>query len=131
MGAIQERITSVEHGPITSVQAVYVPADDLMDPAPDTTFTHLDTTTVLSRRIAALGIFHALDPLATYCRALNAKVLENLHYDTAQKVKRTLLRYEEQQDIIAILGMDELSEQDIQRFTVLEKWSRFYLSHLI
>ena len=125
MGAMQERITSVKHGSITSVQAVYVPADDLTDPAPATTFTHLDTTTVLSRRIAALGIYPAVDPLASSSRALNPEVLGNLHYDTAQKVKRTLQRYKELQDIIAILGMDELSEEDIRTVYRARKVERF------
>lgn len=125
MGAMQERITSVKHGSITSVQAVYVPADDLTDPAPATTFTHLDTTTVLSRRIAALGIYPAVDPLASSSRALNPEILGDLHYDTAQKVKRTLQRYKELQDIIAILGMDELSEEDIQTVYRARKVERF------
>ncbi|WP_342265556.1 F0F1 ATP synthase subunit beta [Cardinium endosymbiont of Philonthus spinipes] len=125
MGAMQERITSVKHGSITSVQAVYVPADDLTDPAPATTFTHLDTTTVLSRRIAALGIYPAVDPLASSSRALNPEVLGDLHYETAQKVKRTLQRYKELQDIIAILGMDELSEEDIQTVYRARKVERF------
>ncbi|WP_243018141.1 MULTISPECIES: F0F1 ATP synthase subunit beta [Candidatus Cardinium] len=125
MGAMQERITSVKHGSITSVQAVYVPADDLTDPAPATTFTHLDTTTVLSRRIAALGIYPAVDPLASSSRVLNPEILGNLHYDTAQKVKRTLQRYKELQDIIAILGMDELSEEDIQTVYRARKVERF------
>ncbi|MCT4697276.1 MAG: F0F1 ATP synthase subunit beta [Candidatus Cardinium sp.] len=125
MGAMQERITSVKHGSITSVQAVYVPADDLTDPAPATTFTHLDTTTVLSRRIAALGIYPAVDPLASSSRALNPEILGNLHYDTAQKVKRTLQRYKELQDIIAILGMDELSEEDIRTVYRARKVERF------
>ncbi|MGI2257691.1 F0F1 ATP synthase subunit beta [Candidatus Cardinium hertigii] len=125
MGSMQERITSLKHGSITSVQAVYVPADDLTDPAPATTFTHLDTTTVLSRRIAALGIYPAVDPLASSSRALNPEVLGNLHYDTAQKVKRTLQRYKELQDIIAILGMDELSEEDICTVYRARKVERF------
>lgn len=125
MGTMQERITSVKHGSITSVQAVYVPADDLTDPAPATTFTHLDTTTVLSRRIAALGIYPAVDPLASSSRALNPEVLGDLHYDTAQKVKRTLQRYKELQDIIAILGMDELSEEDICTVYRARKVERF------
>ncbi len=112
MGAMQERITSTKNGSITSVQAVYVPADDLTDPAPATTFAHLDATTVLSRKIAELGIYPAVDPLDSTSRILNADVLGNEHYDTAQKVKETLQRYKELQDIIAILGMDELSEED-------------------
>lgn len=125
MGAMQERITSVKHGSITSVQAVYVPADDLTDPAPATTFTHLDTTTVLSRRIAALGIYPAVDPLASSSRALNPEVLGSLHYGTAQKVKKNLQRYKELQDIIAILGMDELSEEDIRTVYRARKVERF------
>jgi len=112
MGAMQERITSTKRGSITSVQAVYVPADDLTDPAPATTFTHLDATTVLSRKIAELGIYPAVDPLDSTSRILTAEVVGDEHYDTAQKVKETLQRYKELQDIIAILGMDELSEED-------------------
>jgi F-type H+/Na+-transporting ATPase subunit beta len=112
MGIMQERITSTKRGSITSVQAVYVPADDLTDPAPATTFAHLDATTVLSRKIAELGIYPAVDPLDSTSRILNAAVLGNEHYDTAQRVKETLQRYKELQDIIAILGMDELSEED-------------------
>ncbi|KAA9333611.1 F0F1 ATP synthase subunit beta [Adhaeribacter soli] len=112
MGAMQERITSTKRGSITSVQAVYVPADDLTDPAPATTFAHLDATTVLSRKIAELGIYPAVDPLDSTSRILSADVLGNEHYDTAQRVKEILQRYKELQDIIAILGMDELSEED-------------------
>jgi len=112
MGAMQERITSTKSGSITSVQAVYVPADDLTDPAPATTFAHLDATTVLSRKIAELGIYPAVDPLDSTSRILTADIVGNEHYDTAQKVKETLQRYKELQDIIAILGMDELSEED-------------------
>ncbi len=112
MGAMQERITSTKRGSITSVQAVYVPADDLTDPAPATTFTHLDATTVLSRKIAELGIYPAVDPLDSTSRILNAEVLGEEHYGTAQKVKELLQRYNELQDIIAILGMDELSDED-------------------
>jgi F-type H+-transporting ATPase subunit beta len=114
MGAMQERITSVKNGSITSVQAVYVPADDLTDPAPATTFTHLDATTVLSRKIAALGIYPAVDPLESSSRILNPEVLGEIHYNTAQRVKNILQRYKELQDIIAILGMDELSEEDVK-----------------
>jgi F-type H+-transporting ATPase subunit beta len=116
MGAMQERITSTKRGSITSVQAVYVPADDLTDPAPATTFTHLDATTVLNRKIAELGIYPAVDPLDSSSRILSAAVLGDLHYDTAQRVKEILQRYKELQDIIAILGLDELSEDD--RLTV-------------
>jgi len=112
MGAMQERITSTKRGSITSVQAVYVPADDLTDPAPATTFAHLDATTVLSRKIAELGIYPAVDPLDSTSRILSAEVLGDEQYNTAQKVKVTLQRYKELQDIIAILGMDELSEED-------------------
>ena len=112
MGAMQERITSTKSGSITSVQAVYVPADDLTDPAPATTFAHLDATTVLSRKIAELGIYPAVDPLDSTSRILTPEIVGNEHYDTAQKVKEMLQRYKELQDIIAILGMDELSEED-------------------
>ncbi|WP_018477221.1 F0F1 ATP synthase subunit beta [Pontibacter roseus] len=114
MGAMQERITSTKRGSITSVQAVYVPADDLTDPAPATTFAHLDATTVLSRKIAELGIYPAVDPLDSTSRILSADVLGEDHYGTAQRVKEILQRYKELQDIIAILGMDELSEEDKQ-----------------
>jgi F-type H+-transporting ATPase subunit beta len=112
MGAMQERITSTKNGSITSVQAVYVPADDLTDPAPATTFAHLDATTVLSRKIAALGIYPAVDPLDSTSRILTPDIVGDEHYNTAQRVKETLQRYNELQDIIAILGMDELSEED-------------------
>ncbi|MFT5818977.1 MAG: F-type H+-transporting ATPase subunit beta [Crocinitomix sp.] len=112
MGAMQERITSTTNGSITSVQAVYVPADDLTDPAPATTFAHLDATTVLSRKIAELGIYPAVDPLDSTSRILTADIVGAEHYDCAQRVKLTLQRYKELQDIIAILGMDELSEED-------------------
>jgi F-type H+-transporting ATPase subunit beta len=112
MGAMQERISSTKNGSITSVQAVYVPADDLTDPAPANTFAHLDATTVLSRKIAELGIYPAVDPLDSTSRILSAKVLGDAHYDCAQNVKQILQRYKELQDIIAILGMDELSEED-------------------
>lgn len=114
MGIMQERITSTKRGSITSVQAVYVPADDLTDPAPATTFSHLDATTVLSRKIAELGIYPAVDPLDSTSRILSADVLGDDHYNTAQRVKEILQRYKELQDIIAILGMDELSEEDKQ-----------------
>ena len=114
MGLMQERITSTKRGSITSVQAVYVPADDLTDPAPATTFSHLDATTVLSRKIAELGIYPAVDPLDSTSRILSADILGNEHYDCAQRVKETLQRYKELQDIIAILGMDELSDEDKQ-----------------
>ncbi|MDB5226875.1 MAG: synthase subunit beta [Bacteroidota bacterium] len=112
MGLMQERITSTKSGSITSVQAVYVPADDLTDPAPATTFAHLDATTVLSRKIAELGIYPAVDPLDSTSRILDPQVLGERHYGVAQRVKMILQRYKELQDIIAILGMDELSEED-------------------
>jgi F-type H+-transporting ATPase subunit beta len=112
MGAMQERITSTKSGSITSVQAVYVPADDLTDPAPANTFAHLDATTVLSRKIAELGIYPAVDPLDSTSRILTPEIVGEEHYSCAQRVKVTLQRYKELQDIIAILGMDELSEED-------------------
>ncbi len=112
MGELQERITSTKNGSITSVQAVYVPADDLTDPAPATTFAHLDATTVLSRKIAELGIYPAVDPLDSSSRILSPDIVGDKHYSCAQRVKELLQRYNELQDIIAILGMDELSEED-------------------
>ena len=112
MGIMQERITSTKNGSITSVQAIYVPADDLTDPAPATTFAHLDATTVLSRKIASLGIYPAVDPLDSTSRILTEEVVGKEHYDTAQRIVMLLQRYNELQDIIAILGMDELSEED-------------------
>ena len=112
MGLMQERITSTKRGSITSVQAVYVPADDLTDPAPATTFAHLDATTVLSRKIASLGIYPAIDPLDSTSRIMDRAIIGDEHYDTAQRVMRILQRYNELQDIIAILGMDELSDED-------------------
>ncbi len=112
MGELQERITSTRKGSITSVQAVYVPADDYTDPAPATTFAHLDATTNLSREIAALGIYPAVDPLASTSRLLDPRILGDLHYNTAMRVKAILQKYKELQDIIAILGMDELSDDD-------------------
>ncbi len=112
MGALQERITSTRKGSITSVQAVYVPADDLTDPAPATTFAHLDATTVLSRQIASLGIYPAVDPLDSTSRILTPEVIGQEHYDTARAVQGILQRYKELQDIIAIMGMDELSDED-------------------
>ena len=116
MGDLQERITSTKTGSITSVQAVYVPADDLTDPAPATTFTHLDATTVLSRSIAELGLYPAIDPLASSSDALDPSVVGEEHYRVAVKVQELLQEYSDLQDIIAILGMDELSEE--QRLTV-------------
>ena len=112
MGAMQERITSTKHGSITSVQAIYVPADDLTAPAPATTFSHLDATTVLSRKIASLGIYPAVDPLDSTSRILTPEIVGAEHYNTAQRVKQILQRYNELQDIINILGMEELSEED-------------------
>ena len=112
MGQMQERITSTKKGSITSVQAVYVPADDLTDPAPATTFSHLDATTVLSRKITSLGIYPAVDPLESTSRILDPNIVGQAHYDTAQRVKQILQRNKELQDIIAILGMDELSDED-------------------
>ncbi|MDB4678392.1 F0F1 ATP synthase subunit beta, partial [bacterium] len=112
MGLMQERITSTKRGSITSVQAVYVPADDLTDPAPATTFSHLDATTVLNRKISELGIYPAVDPLDSTSRILTPAIVGDEHYNTAQRVIETLQRYKELQDIIAILGMDELSEED-------------------
>jgi len=112
MGAMQERITSTKTGSITSVQAVYVPADDLTDPAPATTFAHLDATTVLSRKISELGIYPAVDPLESTSRILDPNVIGESHYNTSQRVKMLLQRYKELQDIIAILGMEELSDSD-------------------
>ena len=112
MGALQERITSTKNGSITSVQAVYVPADDLTDPAPATTFAHLDATTVLERSIAELGIYPAVDPLASTSRMLDPRVVGEEHYAVARGVQEILQKYTELQDIIAILGMEELSEED-------------------
>jgi F-type H+-transporting ATPase subunit beta len=112
MGIMQERITSTKRGSITSVQAVYVPADDLTDPAPATTFAHLDATTVLDRKISEMGIYPAVNPLESTSRILTPEIVGAEHYNTAQQVKEILQRYKELQDIIAILGMDELSEED-------------------
>ena len=125
MGIMQERITSTKRGSITSVQAVYVPADDLTDPAPATTFAHLDATTVLSRKISELGIYPAVDPLDSTSRILSPDVVGKEHYDTAQRVKRILQRYKELQDIIAILGMDELSDEDKLVVTRARRVQRF------
>jgi len=125
MGILQERITSTKRGSITSVQAVYVPADDLTDPAPATTFAHLDATTVLSRKIAELGIYPAVDPLDSTSRILSPEVVGEEHYETAQRIKRILQRYKELQDIIAILGMEELSEEDKQVVHRARRVSRF------
>ena len=125
MGALQERITSTKNGSITSVQAVYVPADDLTDPAPATTFAHLDATTVLDRGIASLGIYPAVDPLDSTSRILSPEVVGHEHYETARAVQRILQRYKELQDIIAIMGMDELSEEDKQIVNRARKVQRF------
>ena len=125
MGVMQERITSTKTGSITSVQAVYVPADDLTDPAPATTFAHLDATTVLSRKIAELGIYPAVDPLDSTSRILTPEVLGDEHYDCAQRVKEILQRYKQLQDIIAILGMEELSEEDKLVVSRARKVQRF------
>jgi F-type H+/Na+-transporting ATPase subunit beta len=125
MGLMQERITSTKNGSITSVQAVYVPADDLTDPAPATTFAHLDATTVLSRKIADLGIYPAVDPLDSTSRILSPSIIGEAHYNCAQRVKMILQRYKELQDIIAILGMDELSDEDKQTVFRARKVQRF------
>ncbi|XP_034236219.1 ATP synthase subunit beta, mitochondrial-like [Thrips palmi] len=125
MGAMQERITTTRKGSITSVQAVYVPADDLTDPAPATTFAHLDATTVLSRGIAELGIYPAVDPLDSTSRCMDADVVGELHYRTARGVQKLLQDYKSLQDIIAILGMDELSEEDKQTVARARKVQRF------
>ena len=125
MGALQERITSTNKGSITSIQAVYVPADDLTDPAPATTFAHLDGTTVLSRDLAALGIYPAVDPLDSTSTLLDPGVIGEDHYDTARKVQSTLQKYKDLQDIIAILGMDELSEEDKLTVSRARKIQRF------
>ncbi len=116
MGELQERITSTKKGSVTSVQAIYVPADDLTDPAPATTFAHLDATTVLSRALTEIGIYPAVDPLASTSRILDPRIVGQEHYDVAQQVKKTLQTYKDLQDIIAILGIDELSED--QKLTV-------------
>ena len=125
MGALQERITSTKDGSVTSVQAVYVPADDLTDPAPATTFTHLDATTVLSRKIAEQGIYPAVDPLESTSRILEADIVGREHYETARRVQEVLQKYNELQDIIAILGMDELSDEDKKTVARARKIQRF------
>jgi F-type H+-transporting ATPase subunit beta len=126
MGELQERITSTHKGSITSVQAIYVPADDLTDPAPATAFTHLDATTVLSRRISELGIYPAVDPLDSTSRILDPQVVGEEHYDVARGVQATLQKYKDLQDIIAILGMDELSEEDRLTVDRARKLERFF-----
>src|SRR5678810_381196 len=125
MGELQERITSTKKGSITSVQAIYVPADDYTDPAPATTFAHLDATTNLSRAISELGIYPAVDPLASTSRILDPRILGDEHYNVAKQVKQTLQRYKDLQDIIAILGIDELSEDDKLAVTRARKIQRF------
>jgi F-type H+-transporting ATPase subunit beta len=125
MGELQERITSTKNGSITSVQAIYVPADDYTDPAPATTFAHLDATTNLSRQIAELGIYPAVDPLASTSRILDPRILGEEHYAVARSVKQTLQRYKDLQDIIAILGIDELSEEDRITVARARKLQRF------
>ena len=126
MGALQERITSTRDGSITSVQAVYVPADDLTDPAPATTFAHLDSTIVLNRSIAELGIYPAVDPLDSTSTVLSAEVVGDEHYDVARAVQQTLQKYKELQDIIAILGMDELSDEDKLTVSRARKIQKFF-----
>ncbi len=125
VGELQERIASTKSGSVTSVQAVYVPADDITDPAPATTFTHLDATTVLSRKIVEQGIYPAVDPLESSSRVLEADVVGEEHYNTARKVQEMLQKYRELQDIIAILGMEELSEADKQTVNRARKIQRF------
>jgi F-type H+-transporting ATPase subunit beta len=125
MGELQERITSTKKGSITSVQAIYVPADDYTDPAPATTFAHLDATTNLSRQIAELGIYPAVDPLASSSRILDPRIIGNEHYGVARQVKQILQRYKDLQDIIAILGIDELSEEDRLAVSRARKIQRF------
>ena len=125
MGVLQERITSTNEGSITSIQAVYVPADDLTDPAPATTFAHLDATTVLSRGLASKGIYPAVDPLDSTSTMLQPEIVGDLHYGTAQRIKQTLQRYKELQDLIAILGLDELSEEDRATVARARKVERF------
>ena len=132
MGNLQERITSTDKGSITSVQAIYVPADDLTDPAPATSFSHLDATTVLSRQIAEIGIYPAVDPLDSTSRILDPRVVGEEHYRVARDVQKILQAYKSLQDIIAILGMDELSEEDkLTVASVQEKFKDFYLNHFL
>jgi F-type H+-transporting ATPase subunit beta len=126
MGEMQERITSTKTGSVTSIQAVYVPADDYTDPAPATTFAHLDAVTALSRQIVELGIYPAVDPLASNSRILDPRILGEEHYNTAQDVKRVLQRYKDLQDIIAILGLDELSDEDKLIVSRARKIQRFF-----
>jgi len=126
MGDLQERITSTKKGSITSVQAVYVPADDLTDPAPATAFAHLDATSVLERKIAELGIYPAVDPLASTSRILDPRVIGDRHYNVARQVQGVLQKYKDLQDIIAILGMDELSDEDKQVVSRARKIQKFF-----
>ena len=126
MGEMQERITSTKTGSITSIQAVYVPADDYTDPAPATTFAHLDAVTALSRQIVELGIYPAVDPLTSSSRILDPRIIGEEHYNTAQDVKRILQRYKDLQDIIAILGLDELSDDDKLIVARARKIQRFF-----
>jgi F-type H+-transporting ATPase subunit beta len=126
MGALQERITSTKKGSITSIQAVYVPADDYTDPAPATTFAHLDAITALSRQIASLGIYPAVDPLGSSSTILDPRIVGDRHYQVATEVKQVLQKYKDLQDIIAILGMDELSEEDKETVAKARKIQRFF-----
>jgi F-type H+-transporting ATPase subunit beta len=126
MGELQERITSTKNGSITSIQAVYVPADDYTDPAPATTFSHLDATTALSRRIVELGIYPAVDPLESTSRILDPKIIGDEHYNTARETQRIIQKYKDLQDIIAIMGMDELSEEDKLTVNRARKLERFF-----
>jgi F-type H+-transporting ATPase subunit beta len=126
MGELQERITSTKKGSITSMQAVYVPADDYTDPAPATTFAHLDSTIVLERSISEQGIYPAIDPLASTSRILDPQIVGQAHYDTARSVQRVLQRYKDLQDIIAILGVDELSDEDKLTVARARKMQRFF-----
>ena len=131
MGNLQERITTTDKGSITSVQAIYVPADDLTDPAPATSFAHLDATTVLSRQIAELGIYPAVDPLDSTSRILDPRIVGEEHYRVAREVQKILQTYKSLQDIIAILGMDELSEEDKLTVQEQEKFKDFYRNHFL
>jgi F-type H+-transporting ATPase subunit beta len=126
MGELQERITSTRNGSITSVQAIYVPADDLTDPAPATAFSHLDATTVLARPIAELGIYPAVDPLASTSQILDPEIVGEEHYNIAREVQRILQRYKDLQDIIAILGMDELSDEDYKTVERARRIQKFF-----
>src|SRR3546814_13713634 len=126
MGVLQERITSTKTGSITSIQAVYVPADDYTDPSPATTFAHLDSTVALSRSIASLGIYPAVDPLDSTSRMMDPNVIGNEHYDTARRVQQTLQKYKEPKALIAILGMDELNRKDKQAVSVARHVDGFF-----